>query len=85
MEKFNIQQAGFYNPFKDNTGKIDKMRYLNNQLSYGYNEKSNTFYLCDSPILECVILRIISEHKTFEELRDAFFQEKYNRLNNCHN
>jgi hypothetical protein len=81
MLKFNIKEAGFYNPFKDNTGKISKMRYLNNCLSYGYNEKTNTFYLCDSPKLESVILRIISEHKSFEDLKEAFSIEKYNRIN----
>jgi hypothetical protein len=75
-----LSQCGFYKPFKDHTNKIDYMRYCNNQLSYGYNEKANTFYLCESPILEAVIMRIISEHKNFEELKDAFFEYKQNYI-----
>jgi len=72
LDKLN--QMGFYKPFKDNTTKIDLMRYCNNNLSYGYNIENDMFYLCESPTLESTIIKIISEHKTFEELKDMFFE-----------
>lgn len=81
MEKITQQelnQMGFYKPFKDNTNKVDLMRYCNNDLSYGYNIEHNVFYLCDSPTLEATIIRIKSEHKTFEELKDAFYEARIN-------
>lgn len=68
-----VKQCGFYKPYKDATNKIDFMRYCNNCLSYGYNVESETFYLCQSPILESVIIRIISEHQSWEELKEAFY------------
>jgi len=82
MENFDFKQAGFYQPYKDNTNKIDQMRYCNNCLSYGYNEQNKTFYLCESPKLEAVIIRILSEHKTFKELKDMFYNYRKNQETN---
>ena len=71
-----LKQCGFIETYKDNTKKVQFMRYCNNCLSYGYNMKTNTFYLCKSPILECSILEILSSHNTFEELKEAFYIER---------
>ena len=81
MERDLLIQAGFYKPYADNTSKVDLMRYCNNCLSYGYNEELKTFYLCESPRLDSSIIKIISEHKTFEEMKSAFFNKKYDKLN----
>ncbi len=73
---------GFYKPYKDSTNKIDLMRYCNNNLSYGYNVEYNIFYLCESPTLESIIIRILSEHKTFEELKDMFYNYRLQNQTN---
>ncbi len=79
--KKHLGPAGFYKPYKDHTNKIDYMRYLNNTISYGYNVKSNSFFLCVSPILETIIIRVISEHQAFDELQDAFYNYKEKYIN----
>ena len=75
-----VEQCGFYKPFKDYTNKVDFMRYCNSELSYGYNQENEKFYLCNSPILEAVIISIISEYNNFEDLKEAFFNYKANNI-----
>jgi hypothetical protein len=70
----NLVPNDFYKPYKDNTGKIDLMRYCNSGISYGYNIENDIFYVCDSPILECTILRAVKQFKTFAEAREYFFE-----------
>ena len=76
IEEKELYRIGFYKPFKDQTNKVDFMRYTNNCLSYGYNQKENIFYLCESPRLECTILKIISKHENFELVRKAHSEYK---------
>jgi len=78
VSDYNFSQMGFYKPYKDATNKIDLMRYTNNCLSYGYNRSENKFYLCESPILDASIIRIISEHKNFESARTGLIEYKQN-------
>jgi hypothetical protein len=72
--KNNLVPTDFYKPYKDNTGKIDLMRYCNNGISYGYNIKYDIFYVCDSPILESIILRTVKEFKKFSDAREFFYE-----------
>jgi hypothetical protein len=74
----------FYTPSKDKTNKVYLMKYVNNGLSYGLNkpgEEKQEFYLCKSPILCAEVTGIISIHGSFEELRNAFFEARYNDQN----
>lgn len=80
LSDYNFSQMGFYTPYKDNTNKIDLMRYTNNGLSYGYNKELKTFFLCKSPILEASIIEIIEEFKNFEDARNGLLKYKKNNF-----
>jgi hypothetical protein len=71
----------FYTPKKDNTNRVYLMKYCNNGLSYGLSEPNEAkFFLCSSPTLSAEIKSIISEHKSYEEMRKAFFEYRTNNI-----
>lgn len=77
LEQFNLK--GFIIPTHDHSGKVALMKYCNHQMSYAVAERNGTlvYFLCHSPIMENVILDIISEHPSFEEMQKAFYNNKF--------
>lgn len=71
-------------PSIDKSGKIDLMRYCNHNLSYGIsfdlvelpNVNKITYHLCTSPLLSSVIIEVLASFESFEEMREAFYNEK---------
>ena len=81
--QLNQEIKRFYEPVQNSSGKaIPLMRYCNNGLSYGIYYDIDTgktrFCLCESPTLEMVINKILSEHDSLDELRDAFYSYRNN-------
>lgn len=68
----------FILPLTDYTNRVGVMRYCNNNLSYGISTANEKFvyFLCESPILSSIVLSIISEHKTMDDLIEAFYNAK---------
>ena len=77
LEQFNLK--GFLVPNHDHSGKVALMKYCNNQMSYAVAESNETlvYFLCSSPVMSNIILDIISEHNSFEEMQKAFYNNKF--------